>query len=94
MNSETSKTSEPYVLILKLTDQLDSKAGFQHANFSASAEFFTRAHVSAYRLSNFLHNSDSFKIKTLKDLDKIKIANTSNNKFLIVACETGLLLLN
>ena len=27
MNSENSKTSEPYVLILKLTDTLDLKIG-------------------------------------------------------------------
>ena len=70
------------------------KAGFQHADFSASAEFFTRADFSAYPLSNFHHNAYSFKTQILKDLDKIKIANTSNNKFLIVACKTSLLLLN
>ena len=27
MNSENSKTSEPYVLIIRLTDKLDSRRG-------------------------------------------------------------------
>ena len=51
------------------------KAGFQHAYFSASAEFFACADFSAYPQSNFHHNADCFKIQILKDLDKSKITN-------------------
>ena len=50
-----------------------SKAGFQHADFSASAEFFACADFSASLLSNFHHNADCFKIQILEDLDKIKL---------------------
>ena len=34
MNSENSKTSEPYVLILKLTDKLDIRRGEKSISFS------------------------------------------------------------
>ena len=68
-------------------------ADFQHADFSASAEFFACADFSTSPLSNFHHNADCFKIQILKDLDKIKIANTLNIKLSIVACKTSLLLL-
>ena len=63
------------------------KAGFQHVDFSASAEFFACADFSASPLSNFNHNAGCFKIQILNDLDIIKIANKSNIKFSIVACK-------
>ena len=71
-----------------------SKAGFQHADFSASAEFFAFSDFSAYPHSNFHHNTDCFKIQIPKDLDKIKITNISNIKRSIMACKTSFLLLN
>ena len=70
------------------------KAGFQHADFSASAEFFACADFSAFPHCNFHHNADCFKIQILEDLDKIKIENISNMKFSVMACKTSLLLLN
>ena len=50
----------------------DIKAGFQHADFSASADFYACADFSVYPHINFHHNADC------KDLDKTKIAITSN----------------
>ena len=57
----------------------DIKAGFQHADFSASADFYARADFSVYPHVNFHHNADCL-IRPLfcKDLDKTKIAITSN----------------
>ena len=34
MNSENSKTSEPYILVLKLTDKLDLRIGEKEYCFS------------------------------------------------------------
>ena len=34
------------------------KAGFQHADFSASADFYACADFSAYPHRNFHHNAD------------------------------------
>ena len=34
------------------------KAGFQHADFSASADFYAYADFSAYPHMNFHHNAD------------------------------------
>ena len=54
------------------------RTSFQHADFSASAEFLACADFSAYLHSNFHHNADCFKIQIIKDRDKIKIENISN----------------
>ena len=42
------------------------KTSFQHANFSAFAEFCACADFSAYPHSNFYHNVDCFKIQYWK----------------------------
>ena len=72
------------------------KAVFQHADFSAYADFFADADFSAYLQKNFHHNAHCWIKRFLfyKDLDKIKIANTSNIRFLLMACKTSLFLLN
>ena len=73
------------------------KAGFQHADFSASAEFFACADFSAFLHSNFHHNADCFKIKILEDLDKTKIIkheifdNGLQNKFVVTKINVLLL---
>ena len=41
-----------------VTSSLGIKAGFQHADFSASADFFACADFSAYPHMNFHHNAD------------------------------------
>ena len=45
-------------LPLKLIDINCLKAGFQHADFSASADFYAYADFSAYPHMNFHHNAD------------------------------------
>ena len=37
------------------------KAGFQHADFSASADFYACADFSAYPHRNFHHNADGMR---------------------------------
>ena len=71
------------------------KAGFQQADFSASADFYACADFSAYPHINFHHNTDCL-IRSLfcKDLDKTKIANTSNIKLSLMCCKTSLFLPN
>ena len=48
------------------------QAGFQHADFSASADFYARADFSAYPHMNFHHDVDRYIKRSLfcKDLDK------------------------
>ena len=72
------------------------KASFQHANFSASADFCACADFSAIPHMNFYHNADSYIKRSLfcKDLDKTETANTSNIKFSFMAHKTSLFLLN
>ena len=41
MNSENSKTSEPYVLILKLTDKLDLRRGEKSIALSNLSIYYT-----------------------------------------------------
>ena len=41
MNSESSKTSEPYVLILKLTDELDLRIGEKNITLSNLSIYYT-----------------------------------------------------
>ena len=44
--------------MFKLTYEKLLKAGFQHADFSASADFFAGVDFSAYLHRNFHHNTD------------------------------------
>ena len=41
MNSENSKTSEPHVLILKLTDKLDLRRGEKNITLSNLSIYYT-----------------------------------------------------
>ena len=72
------------------------KAGIQHAYFSASADFYACAKFLVYPRRNFHHNAYCLIKRSLfcKDLDKTKIANTSNIIFSLMACNTSLLILN
>ena len=61
MNSENSKTSEPYVLILKLTDKLDLRRGEKNIALS----------------NIILYNNNKFKISTPTWNDKFELPDGS-----------------
>ena len=65
MNSENSKRSEPYVLILKLTDKLDLRRGEKSIALSNLSICYTRKNIKSS------YNKNKFKIS----------APTWNNKF-------------
>ena len=65
MNSEKSKTSEPHVLILKLTDELDLRRGEKIIALSNLSIYYT------WKNKKSLYNNNKFKI----------LAPTSNDKF-------------
>ena len=47
MNSENSKTSEPYVLILKLTDKLDLRRGEKSIALSNLSIYYTWKNIKS-----------------------------------------------
>ena len=65
MNSENSKTSEPYVLILKLTDKLDLRIGEKSIALSNLSIYYTWKNIKSS------YNNNKFKI----------LAPTWNNEF-------------
>ena len=65
MNSENSKTSEPYVLILKLTDKLDLRRGEKSIALSNLSIYYIWKNIKSS------YNNNKFKIS----------APTWNNKF-------------
>ena len=56
MNSENSKTSEPHVLILKLTDKLDLRRGEKIIALSNLSIYYTWKNIKKW------YNSNTFKI--------------------------------
>ena len=65
MNSENSKTSEPYVLIIKLNDKLDLRRGEKIIALSNLSIYYTWKNIKSS------YNNNKFKIS----------APTWNNKF-------------
>ena len=65
MNSENSKTSEPHVLILKLTDKLNSRRHEKIIALSNLSIYYTWKNIKS------LYNNNKFKIS----------APTWNDKF-------------
>ena len=65
MKSENSKTSEAYVLILKLTDKLDQRIGEKSIALSNLSIYFTWKNIKSS------YNNNKFKIS----------ASTWNDKF-------------
>ena len=65
MNSENSKTSEPHVLILKLTDKLNSRRREKIIALSNLSIYYTWKNIKS------LYNNNKFKIS----------APTWNDKF-------------
>ena len=68
MNSENSKTSEPHVLILKLTDKLDFRRGEQSIALSNLSIFYTCKNIKSS------YNNNKFKISAPTCNDKFEIA--------------------
>ena len=56
MNSENSKTSEPHVLILKLTDKQDLRRGEKNVVLSNLSIYYTWKNLKS------LYNNNKFKI--------------------------------
>ena len=56
MNSENSKTSEPHVLILKLTDKLDLRRGEKSIALSNLSIYYTLKNIK------ISYNNSKFKI--------------------------------
>ena len=68
MNSENSKTSEPYVFILKLTDKLDLRRGEKITPLSNLSIYYTWKNIKSS------YNNNKFKIS----------ASTWNDKFELI----------
>ena len=71
MNAENSKTSEPYVLILKLTDKLDLKSG--EKRIALLNLIYTWKNIKSS------YNNNNFKISTPTQNDKFELPDGSNS---------------
>ena len=71
MNSEISKTSEPYVLILKLTDKLDVRACEKSIALSNLSIYYTWKNIKSSS------NNNKFKISAPTMNDKFEWPNGS-----------------
>ena len=73
MNSEISKTSEPHVLILKLTDKLDWRRGEKIVVLSNLSIYYTWKNIK----SSYTNNK--FKISAPTWNDKFELPDGSNS---------------
>ena len=71
MNSENSKTSEPHILILKLTDKLDWRRGEKIIALSILSIYYTRKNIKNS------YNNNKFKISAPTWNDKLKLTDDS-----------------
>ena len=71
MNSENSKTSEPHVLILKLTDKLDLRRGEKIIALSNLSIYYTWKNIKSS------YNNNKFKISTPTWNDKFEFPDGS-----------------
>ena len=71
MNSENSKTSKPYVLILKLTDKLDLKRGEKGIAISNLSIYYTWKNIKS------TYNNNKFKISAPTWKDKFELSDGS-----------------
>ena len=71
MNSEKSKTSEPHVLILKLTDKLDLRRGGKNVALSNFSIYYTCKNIKS------LYNNNKFNISTPTQNDKFQLPDGS-----------------
>ena len=71
MNSENSKTSEPYVLILKLTNKLDLRIGGKIIALSNLSIYYTWKNIKSS------YNNNKFKISAPTRNDKFELPDVS-----------------
>ena len=71
MNSEHSKTSEPHVLILKLTDKLDLRRSVKSITLADLGIYYTWKNIKRS------YNNNKFKISAPKWNDKFELLNAS-----------------
>ena len=71
MNSENSKTSEPHILILKLTDKLDWRRGEKIIALSILSIYYTRKNIKNS------YNNNKFKISAPTWNDKLELPDGS-----------------
>ena len=70
-NSENSKTSEPYVLIVKLTDKLDLRIGEKTIASSNLSIYYTLKNIKTS------YNNNKFKISAPTWNDKFQLPDRS-----------------
>ena len=75
INSENSKTTEPHVLILNLTDQLDLKRGEKSIALSNLSIYYTRREIK------ISYNNNKFKILAPTWNDKFELPDGSYSVF-------------
>ena len=73
MNSEISKTSEPHVLILKLTDKLDWRRGEKIVALSSLSIYYIWKNIKSS------YNNNKFKISAPTWNDKFELPDGSNS---------------
>ena len=71
MNSENRKTSEPHVLILKLTDKLDLRRGEKSIALSNLSIYYTWKNIKSS------YNNNKFKISAPTWNDKFELPDGS-----------------
>ena len=71
MNSEKSKTSEPYILMLKLTDKLDLRIGGKVIALSNLRIYYTWKNIKSS------YNNNKFKISAPTWNDKFELPDGS-----------------
>ena len=75
INSENSETTEPHVLILNLTDQLDLKRGEKSIALSNLSIYYTRREIK------ISYNNNKFKILAPTWNDKFELPDGSYSVF-------------
>ena len=71
MNSENSKTANPHVLVLKLTNKLDLRMGKKVIALSNYSIYYTWQNIETS------YNNDKFKISTQTWNDKFELPDRS-----------------
>ena len=71
MNSENSKTSEPHVLTLKISDKLDLRKGEKNVALSNLSFYYTRKNIKS------LYNNSKSKISPPTWNDKFELPDGS-----------------
>ena len=73
INSENSRTLNPHILILKLTNNLDSRTGEKVIALSNLSIYYTQKNIKS------IYNNNKFKISASTWNDEFKLLNGSNS---------------